>query len=41
MEKRMNRFKLKEELGDEARQEIEGLLGRCLNATISKGSKGR
>lgn len=45
MEKKMVKFKLKEELPPEARQEIEDLLARRIKATImkdkSKGNKGK
>lgn len=45
MEKKMVRFKLKEELSPEARQEIEDLFARRLKATIikdkTKGNKGK
>jgi hypothetical protein len=45
MEKKMITFKLKEELAEDARQEIEGLLTKRLKATIArdktKGNKGR
>lgn len=45
MEKKMVRFKLKEELPPEARREIEDLFARRLKATImkdkTKGNKGK